>query len=56
MKVGALFAAAFCPEQPSYYAVGGAKGEVVVWDILSCSAVAEKYGLILGQYKKQVVT
>ena len=55
MKVGALFAAAFCQEQPSYYAVGGAKGEVVVWDILSCAAVVEKYGPALSRSKPRSV-
>ena len=49
MKIGALFAAAFCQEQPSLYAVGGAKGEVVVWDVLSSSAVVENFGRQFAQ-------
>ena len=49
MKIGALFAAAFCPEQPTLYAVGGAKGEVVVWDVLSSGAVLDKFGKQFAQ-------
>jgi len=52
LKVGALFAASFCAEQPSFYAAGGAKGEVVVWDILSSAAVVERYGRELGQFQQ----
>ena len=53
LKVGALFAASFCAEQPSFYAAGGAKGEVVVWDILSSAAVLERYGQELGLSQKR---
>lgn len=52
LKVGALFAASFCAEQPSFYAAGGAKGEVVVWDILSSAAVVTRYGKELGQFQQ----
>lgn len=44
MKIGALFSAAFCSEKPRYYAMGGSKGEVVVWDVLSSAGIAEKFG------------
>lgn len=43
-KVGALFSAAFCPEQPALFALGGSKGELVVWDVLTSPSVAAKYG------------
>lgn len=33
LKVGAVFAAAFCKDAPTVLAAGGAKGEVAVWDI-----------------------
>ena len=49
LKIGALFAAAFCPEQPSLYAVGGSKGEVIVWDVLSSSKVLEKFGRLFSR-------
>jgi periodic tryptophan protein 1 len=52
LKIGALFAASFCAEQPSFYAAGGAKGEVIVWDILSSNAVVERYGKDLGQFQQ----
>ena len=44
LNIGALFAASFCPESPSLYACGGAKGEITVWDILTSSAVLDKFG------------
>lgn len=46
---GAVFAAAFCPEQPSLYAYGGSLGELLVWNVLASPAVAEKYGKALAQ-------
>ena len=52
LKEGALFAASFCPEQPSLFAAGGAKGSVVVWDILTSSAVASRYGKELVQARQ----
>ncbi len=54
MKIGALFAAAFCQEQPNLYAVGGAKGEVVVWDVLSSNSVAEKFGKQFAQRSSSI--
>lgn len=49
LKAGALFAGGFCPEQPSLYAAGGAKGEVVVWDIMTSAAAAARYGKDFAQ-------
>ena len=49
MNVGALFAASFCPEAANLYACGGAKGELVVWDILTNAAVVKKYGNHVAQ-------
>ena len=46
LKVGALFGASFSRDVPSLVVVGGAKGEVAVWDTLSQESVvawAEKH-------------
>ena len=52
LKVGAVFAAAFCPEQPALLAVGGAKGEMVVWDVLTNPALAAKFGRQLAAARR----
>jgi periodic tryptophan protein 1 len=48
-KVGAAFAAAFCPDAPWLLAAGGAAGTVAVWDVLTNAAVATRYGKQLAQ-------
>lgn len=40
LKVGAVFAAAFCRDAPLVVAAGGAKGTVAVWDTLNSEKVA----------------
>ena len=49
LQVGAVFAAAFCPEAPWLLAAGGAMGTVAVWDITTNSAVMSKYGRSLSR-------
>lgn len=43
-KVGAVFAASFCKDAPFLLAVGGSKGNLHVWDTLSCGEVARRFG------------
>lgn len=38
-----MFSCAFCPDAPHALAVGGAKGEVSVWDIRAVNAVTQRY-------------
>lgn len=40
LKVGAVFAAGFCPDAPFVVAAGGAKGTVSVWDTTTHASVA----------------
>jgi periodic tryptophan protein 1 len=42
-KLGALFAAGFCRDAPYLMAMGGAGGSLGVWDVRSCSAVAQAW-------------
>ena len=44
LKAGAVFAGGFCSSAPHLFAVGGAKGSVAVWDVLSNAAVASAFG------------
>jgi periodic tryptophan protein 1 len=41
LKVGAVFGAAFCKDAPMVAAVGGAKGELAVWDTATEASVAD---------------
>ena len=49
LKVGAAFAAAFCPDAPWLLAAGGAAGTVAVWDLFTNAAAANRYGKQLAQ-------
>lgn len=52
-KLGAIFTAAFCCEEPYLLAMAGAKGSVGVWDVRSSQAVAAKYPQLLKDVQPQ---
>ncbi|GBG60547.1 hypothetical protein CBR_g8571 [Chara braunii] len=47
LKVGAVFSAVFCKDNPSLLVAGGAKGNAVVWDVMNATPVANKFGSLL---------
>lgn len=48
-KVGAVFSMAFCVDSPFLLAVGGSRGNLHVWDVLSDAAVGRRYGSFVRQ-------
>ncbi|KAJ7296872.1 hypothetical protein O6H91_Y095600 [Diphasiastrum complanatum] len=49
-KVGAVFSSSFCKDSPNLLAVGGSKGNLEVWDILTVTGVVERYGRRLQKH------
>ncbi|KAH7430339.1 hypothetical protein KP509_09G094400 [Ceratopteris richardii] len=43
-KLGAVFASAFCNDSPFLLALGGSKGKLHVWDIMTEAEVARRFG------------
>lgn len=52
-KVGAVFSVAFSEDSPFLLAVGGSKGNLVVWNTLDESGVSRKFGKYRNQDKSQ---
>ena len=45
-----MFSLAFCAAAPSLLAVGGSKGSLLVWDVLTVAGVSRRFGdPLLGQ-------
>ncbi|KAK9826967.1 hypothetical protein WJX74_002048 [Apatococcus lobatus] len=49
LKAGSVFAGGFSANAPHLFAVGGAKGSVAVWDVLSSAAVTSSFGRAISR-------
>lgn len=48
LNTGAVFTLGFCGEAAHLLAAGGAKGEVVVWDVRSAAGVSQRFPSLGG--------
>jgi periodic tryptophan protein 1 len=53
MDVGRIFAATFCPDQPSMVAISGTKGSVALWNLSAINGVVKAFGSVMEEKEKK---